>query len=120
MSFFNSEEAKNTAASSSLWENVTKPIMHQNSNKFLKELTQDQVRIVESVAGKELDELGYQRVYVAKGEEIVYSQKQIEEFTRENDRMKKEQSEKTDPEDARKRKIQEGVLTELKEMVKAW
>lgn len=120
MSFYNSEEAKNTAASSSLWENVTKPIMHQNSNKFLKELTQDQVRIVESVAGKELDELGYQRVYVAKGEEIIYSQKQIEEFTRDNDRMKKEQSEKTDPEDARKRKIQEGVLTELKEIVKNW
>lgn len=120
MQFYESEEARNTAASSSLWENVTKPIMHHNSNKFLKELSQEQVRIVESVAGRELDDLGYQRVFVQQGQEIPFTQKQIDEFKRENDRLKKEQSAKTDPEDARKRKIQESVLDELKEIVKQW
>lgn len=120
MRFYDSEEARNTAASSSLWENVTKPIMHHNSNKFLKELTQDDVRIIESVAGKEMDELGYQRVFVEKGEEIQYTAKEIEGFARENDRLKKEQSAKTDPEDARKRKIQEAVLIEMKDIVKEW
>lgn len=120
MKFYDSEEAKNTAASSSLWENVTKPIMHHNSNKFLKELSQEQVRIVESVAGNELDALGYQRVFVDKGQEIPFTQKQIEEFKRDNDRYKKEQSVKTDPEDARKRKIQETVMDELKVMAGQW
>ncbi len=120
MKFYDSEEAKNTAASSSLWENVTKPIMHHNSNKFLKELSQEQVRIVESVAGRELDELGYQRVFVDKGQEIPFTQKQIEEFKRDNERLKKEQTIKTDPEDARKRKIQEGVIEEMKNIVSKW
>ena len=94
--------------------------MHQNSNKFLKELSQEQVRIIESVAGREMDEMGYQRVFVEKGEEIQYTTKEIEGFARENDRLKKEQSAKTDPEDARKRKIQEAVLDEMKAMVKEW
>ena len=120
MEFYDSEEAKNTAASSSLWENVTKPIMHHNSNKFLRELTEDQVRIVESIAGNELDRLGYQRVFVKKGEEMEFTPKMIANYKEENDRIKKEQSSKTDPEDARKRKIQEAVLDEMKLMVKEW
>ena len=120
MEFYESEEAKNTARSSSLWENVTKPIMHHNSNKFLKELSEENVRIVESVAGNELDELGYERVYIKKGEEIQFTPEQIAAFKVENERLKKEQTAKTDPEDARKRKIQEAVLDEMKVMVKEW
>ncbi|MBS1656594.1 MAG: sulfotransferase [Bacteroidetes bacterium] len=120
MNFYESQEAKNTAVASSLWENVNKPIMHQNFNKFLKELTEEQVRIIESVAGNELDELGYQRVFVKKGEEMKFTPEQIAAFKEENDQMKRHQVEKTDPEDARKRKIQEQVLTELKDAVKKW
>jgi hypothetical protein len=120
MDFYESEEAKNTAASSSLWENVTKPIMHHNSNKFLKELPEEHVRIVESIAGKELDELGYERVFIRKGQELTFTPEQIAAFKVENDRLKKDQTAKTDPEDARKRKIQESVLDEMKNLVKEW
>lgn len=120
MNFYESEEAKNTAVASSLWENVNKPIMHHNYNKFLKELSEEQVRIFESIAGNELDELGYQRVFVKKGEEMTFTPDQIASFKEENDRLKKIQMEKTDPEDARKRKIQEAVLAELKATVAKW
>jgi hypothetical protein len=120
MNFYESQEAKNTAVASSLWENVNKPIMHHNFNKFLKELSEEQVRIFESVAGNELDELGYERVFVKKGEEMTFTPQQIAQFKEENDRLKKLQHEKTDPEDARKRKLQDQVLSELKEAAATW
>ena len=120
MEFYDSEEAKNTAASSSLWENVTKPIMHHNYNKFLKELTEEQVRIIESLAAKELDVLGYERLFIKKGEELSFTPEQITQFTEENDKLKKDQAKKTDPADAEKRRRQEQVLTDLKQVVKEW
>jgi hypothetical protein len=120
MNFYESQEAKNTAVASSLWENVNKPIMHHNFNKFMKELSEEQVRIFESVAGIELDELGYERVFVKKGEEMTFTPQQIALFQEENDRLKKLQLEKTDPEDARKRKLQDQVLSELKEAAATW
>lgn len=120
MEFYDSQEAKNTAVASSLWENVTKPIMHHNYNKFLKEMPEEQIRIFESVAGNELDELGYERFFVKKGEEMQFTAEQIAEFNTENDRLKKEQSKKTDPEDMENRKRQEQVLIDLKQMAKDW
>lgn len=120
MEFYHSQEAKNTAVASSLWENVTKPIMHHNFNKFLKEMPEEDVRIFESVAGKELDELGYERVFVQKGEEMQFTPEQIARFTEENERLKKAKSEKTDPEDIEKRKRQEQVLIDLKQLSKEW
>jgi len=120
LNFYESEEAKNTAVASSLWENVNKPIMHHNFNKFMKELTEEQIRIFESVAGEELDMLGYDRAYIKKGEEIQFTAEQIVAFKEENDRLKKLQSAKTDPEDARKRSIQDKVLSDLKSIVKEW
>lgn len=120
MEFYDSQEAKNTAVASSLWENVNKPIMHHNFNKFLKELSEEQVRIFESVAGTELDELGYERVFVKKGEELQFTPEQITQFTVENERLKKEQAQKADPEDIENRRRQDQVLTDLKGMAKEW
>jgi len=120
LNFYESQEAKNTAVASSLWENVNKPIMHHNFNKFMRELTEDQIRIFESVAGNELDELGYDRVYIKKGDELKFTPEQIAAFKEENDRLKKLQASKTDPEDTRKRGIQDQVLTDLRAIVKEW
>lgn len=120
MEFYESQEAKNTAVASSLWENVNKPIMHHNYNKFLKELTEEQVRIFESIAGNELDELGYERVFVKKGEEMQFTEAQIAQYTEENEKLKKEQASKTDPEDIENRRKQEKVLADLKALAKEW
>jgi hypothetical protein len=120
MEFYESEEAKNTAVASSLWENVAKPIMHHNYGKFMKELTEEQVRIFESVAGTELDALGYERAFVKKGEEIQFTPEQIHQFHEENERLKKEQAKKTDPGDAEKRRRQDEVLADLRKQVREW
>lgn len=79
-----SSEAQRTAVSSSLWANLSKPIMRNNSQKFLKGLSEEEIRIIESVAGDCLDALGYTRVFVPEGEEEQFDAGEIEMFHAEN------------------------------------
>jgi len=73
LNFHQSNEATSAASSSSLWGNVTKPIMKQNTKKFLKQATDEEIMIFELVAGDVLDALGYERVKIAPGQEIEFS-----------------------------------------------
>jgi hypothetical protein len=112
MSFHRSGEASRTSGKSSLWANVGKPIMRNNSRKFLKGFTEAQVRIIETVAGAELDRLGYDRVYVAPGQERVFSPEDVERFKVENDELKSEVRASMDADDATRRAHQLEILTE--------
>lgn len=116
LAFHESGEAKRTAASSQLWENVTQPIMSSNSKKFMKEMSEEDIRIVESVAGDVMDALGYERVFVKPGQELKFSREDIARFQEENDKRKKLLASKTDPEDRQRRQRQEKVLEEIRAM----
>lgn len=120
LEFHDSEEAKNTASASSLWTNVARPLMKDNHRKYQSELTETEIRIVESVAGREMDELGYARDFVKSGEEHVFTPDEIASFRHENERRKKLRAETTDPEDAEKRRRQEQVLGELRCTAQSW
>lgn len=109
-----SGEAQRTASSSSLWANLSKPIMRNNSQKFLKGLSEAEVRMIESVAGDCLDALGYDRVFVPQGEEEHFDAGEIEMFQAENRSLMQQRQEETDPEDRRRRKYQMEVLEEVK------
>lgn len=116
LAFHNSSEAKNAAGSSSLWQNVVQPIMATNSRKFVKEMSEDDIRIIESVAGDVMDELGYERLHVKAGEEIQFDEATIEQFRQENDKLLKEATSRTDPEDLRRRQQQASVIEEIRSM----
>jgi hypothetical protein len=105
-----SPEASRTARSSSLWENLTKPIMRDNSRKFLKELSVEDIKIIESVAGDCLDTLGYDRVYVQRDEEIVFDEDEIAAFHATNRALVSQCEETTDAEDHARRQRQQQVL----------
>ncbi|MCY2958935.1 MAG: sulfotransferase [Planctomycetota bacterium] len=109
-----SEEARNTAAASSLWENVKRPIIATNHDKFREELADEEVRIVESVAGREMDELGYARVLVERGQEDTFTADRIAGFKKINERLKKLRAQTMEPEDAERRKRQDQVLVDLR------
>ncbi len=109
-----SNEAQNTAESSSLWENLSKPIMRNNSRKFLQGLTQEQGRIIESVAGDCLDALGYERAYVQRDEDTHFTVDEIAAFEDENQTLVRQRQEEADPEDQRRRQYQQQVLDEVK------
>ena len=115
LNFHQSSEASNAAASSSLWGNVTKPIMKQNTKKFLQHATEEEITIFELVAGDVLDALGYERVRIAKGSEVSFSKQAIELYDKINQRLKQEKRAEMDPEDLKRRDRQASLLKEIKE-----
>jgi hypothetical protein len=114
-----SPEASRTAQSSSLWENLTKPIMRDNSKKFLKELAETDIRIIESLAGDCLDALGYERMYVKRGEELHFHADDIAAFQQINRERMKQRQENTEPEDLLRRQRQQEVLDAIKRRAKS-
>jgi Sulfotransferase family len=115
LNFHESSEAKSAAKSSELWSNVVKPVMADNSNKFLKEMSEEDVRIFELVAGDVLDALGYKRFQSKVGETKTFTADEIKKFDEENQRLKQEVLSKVDPEDMKRRDQQAGLIKQIKD-----
>ena len=47
LDFFRAEESINTTKSGEMWKNLSHPIMADNYNKYLKELTSEEIEIFE-------------------------------------------------------------------------
>jgi hypothetical protein len=114
LDFHKSDEAKRAAESSALWGNVTRPIMADNSRKFLREASSEDIRVFEAVAGDVLDALGYERVAVTRGREPAFSAEEIRQFDAENKRLKEQVLAAVDQEDMKRRDQQAGLLAEIR------
>ena len=114
MDFYKTSEAKNAASSSQLWGNVTNPIMSNNSGKYKTEMSADDIRIFESVAGHILDKLGYERELIEHGDEIIFSRSDIELFNRLNELRKHEIKSAIDEQDIKRRERQTLLINEIK------
>ncbi|MBI3188788.1 MAG: sulfotransferase [Gammaproteobacteria bacterium] len=112
--FHETDEAKKAAKSSTLWGNVTKPVMNNNSKKYRKEMSEQELKIFESVAGHVLDELGYERDLIKKGMEMKFSEVELQHFFNENKRLKAISLENTDKEDLERRNRQNSILKEIR------
>lgn len=113
--FYKSDESKRTAEGGKMWENVTKPVMKNNYDKFLKELSAEDILIFEQVAGNTLTRLGYKLHMLKQGEAKVFTQADIAAFNAENDRLKKAIVHELPPEDLLKRKQQAELIAEIKQ-----
>jgi hypothetical protein len=114
LEFYRSKEARSAAESSTLWNSLTKPVIKNNTRKFLREVSQEDITIFESVAGHLLDILGYDRVYVKQGEEKIFSKDEIEQYNLENDRLKQALMDATNREDLERRDRQANFLNEIR------
>jgi hypothetical protein len=114
LDYHSTDEARRAASSSDLWSNVTHPVMKNNSRKFLREASEQDIRIFESVAGPMLDELGYDRMFIARGQETIFTESQIKNFDAENARMKEDMRKLIDPADLIRRDLQAGLLNTIK------
>lgn len=119
LDFHESSEAKSAAKSSELWSNVVKPVMADNSNKFLKEMSAEDVRTFELVAGDVLDALGYKRFQTKVGETKTFTADEIKKFDEENQRLKHEVLSKVDPEDMKRRDQQAALIKQIKDRQQA-
>lgn len=115
LNFHESTEAKSAASSSDLWSNVVKPVMKDNTNKFLREMSSEDIRVFELVAGDVLDALGYKRFQTKVGETKDFTEAEIKAFDAENQRLKQEVLSKVDPEDLKRRDQQASLIKEIKE-----
>lgn len=114
LEYHTSDEAKRAADASALWGNVVKPIMTDNTRKFLREALPEDVKIFESVAGDVLDALGYDRVYVPRGKEPQFSATDLRFFDAENKRLKEEVLRGVDQEDLKRRDRQATLIAEIR------
>jgi len=114
LDFHKTNEAQNAAKSSALWGNVTSPILSNNSKKYKKEMPEDDIRIFESVAGNVLDQLGYERDFITKGNELKFESHDIDEFNKENKRQKMANLLNVDKKDKERRDRQSRLLEEIK------
>ncbi|MFL6713702.1 MAG: sulfotransferase, partial [Sulfurifustis sp.] len=81
---------------------------------FLKEASREDIEIFESVAGDVLDALGYERVYVPRGEERKFTTREIRLFDAENKRLKDEVLSGVDQEDLKRRDRQATLIAEIR------
>ncbi len=114
LDYAQSDESKETASSGAMWGNLVKPVMKENKQKFLRELSAGQISIFESVAGSTLVKLGY-TLQFPEQEARVFSAETLAEFSAENARLKKEAKAKADPSDIGHRKLQDGHIARLSE-----
>ncbi len=118
LSYYNSEESDITARSGEMWKNVTRPIMTDNFNKFITELSREEIRIFENVARKNLIKLGYQPYLQLNGNNKFFTRKEIAGFHNENVRLKKLAITKAKKEDLLKRAGQKNWIAEIKSKVR--
>jgi hypothetical protein len=111
--YFESGESKKTAHAGKMWENLERPILSANRQKFMTGLTTEQLVIFESVAGDILVSLGYSLVTSPEERTEKFTGDQIKFFEAENKRLIAAALAEADPEDLRKRRPQEELLREI-------
>lgn len=114
MEYYKSRESENTAVAGKMWSNVTKPILKNNTRKFLKELSSKEIAIFESVAGETLEKLGYDLCTPADQRTNRFSAEEIQAFDAENNRLKCLFRQEADPDDLEKRRPQEALIDRIK------
>jgi LPS sulfotransferase NodH len=114
LQYHRSEEAQSIAQAGSMWANVVKPVMSQNSNKFLSEMRDDEVALYEAVAGETLKELGYE-LCAKSPRTSPFTKEEIAAFDAENKRLKQEARAKLTAEELEKRRGQEELVAQVRE-----
>lgn len=63
LSYHEREDTNHMAENAHMFENISKPILKDNYGKFREELPEEELKLVEKIAGDELRRFGYDLVY---------------------------------------------------------
>lgn len=113
LNYFEAGESKRTAHAGRMWENLEKPVMTSNRQKFLKGLNREQLIIFESVAGDVLRRLDYELVTDESERRNHFTTDETDHFESENKRLIQLSLASAEPEDLKKRKPQEDLLKQI-------
>jgi hypothetical protein len=101
-----------------MWENVSRPILKNNTNKYKTELTPFEIAVFEKQAGNVLHQLGYSLDNSGIINGTPFTEKQLLEFNNENKLLKEIANQSADPEGMKLREKQELLLKEIQEKYK--
>ncbi|MDH5776584.1 MAG: sulfotransferase [Gammaproteobacteria bacterium] len=119
LNYHKSRSAKLSASASKLWGNITKPIIVNNSKKFLAETFTDELKMFELLAGETLEKLGYERHYTQSGESIALNEQQLQEIELINQFRKNIVIENASLEDVLRRERQKEFVDSVKQRLGA-
>ncbi|GAA3658300.1 sulfotransferase family protein [Flavivirga jejuensis] len=106
-----SNESLKTASSGKMWQNLSKPVLKDNFNKFLKDMSYSDRTLFENIAGSTLLKLNY-KVDLNKQEKS-FSKEEIENFNIENELLKQKITLNACKEDLNKKQAQLNLLKEI-------
>lgn len=115
LDYYRSEESLHTATAGQMWQNVAKPILKNNTRKFLHAFSTDEIAIFESVAGDTLQKLGYDLYTPPALLRFSFSEEEVAGFSRANKRLKQAFRQQAAPEDLAKRRPQDELLERIKQ-----
>lgn len=113
LQFHTSKASKSTAAAGEMWRNLEKPIMTNNTGKFLAEFKENELEIFEFVAGDTLSALGYTRYTAGVNADLVSSE-MVAQYDKENEILKREALVLARPSDLENRAPQLAILKDIK------
>ncbi len=113
LNYFDAEESIKTARSGKMWQNLSRPIMAGNYNKYFKELRLEEIKIFEIVAGDMLEKLGCTVTSDYKNMPEI-KEHDIEAFSLQNSKMKKEAFFMADQHDIEARFPQKELLNKFR------
>lgn len=114
MEFYESSSSKSTAAAGEMWKNLEKPVMKNNTNKYLKELSSEEIEIYEWVAGSTLQALGYTLARKLQNPDLI-SEAAIQTYNNENEERKKAFLDNAPKLDKEKRQAQIDIIKAIKQ-----
>ncbi len=110
--FPSSQESIVTANAGDMWKNVARPVIPDNKAKYIKEMSPEDQKVYESVAGATLSALGYPVRYWPQNVSS-FSQSQLEEIATREQELKAHAKQRTDQHDLDLRKGQDDFLAQL-------
>lgn len=113
LKFYESGSSKAAAAAGDMWKNLEKPIMKDNTQKFLKELPAEEIEIYEWVAKDTLTALGYP-LYSSLSNPSLISAAAIQHYSQENAALKKQFLQTAPKNDVEKRAPQLQILNAIR------
>jgi len=115
--FYESDSSKAAAAAGEMWKNLEKPVMKDNTKKFLKELSPEEIEIYEWIARDTLTALGYP-LHSSLSNAALISPEAVQQYDRENAALKKQFMQAAPKNDIEKRAPQLQILNAIKERKK--
>lgn len=77
LEYYRSCEARKSGSLSISWQNTSRPVLQNNSEKFRIQLSQQEIRIIEAIAGSEMHTLGYNAVFPPEGQQTGLTQERF-------------------------------------------